>query len=252
MNSRAPLTRPAVFISPSILTLARLSLAIGTGFAVVTACRSATVEDFNTWIQYSITGPLGPSREGTNHWRYTFDSPNRFGDNSRRTSQQVWRGGLGYAVTPQWSVWAGYGYSDTDVPYTRVPYGEHRPFQQVIWSGRRRAFNISSRHRLEERFPETGDDFGLRSRHQLRVSHPVGRIAPLSVVISEEIFFNLNTTDYGARRGVDQNRLFGGLGWKWTEFLRTEAGYMNHYSRRPGREKRMNHVLGLNLVLAFK
>ncbi len=244
--------RTAVFIFHSTLIRARLTLAIGAGVAFIMAARSATVEDYNTWIQYSMTGPLGPSREGTNPWRYTFDSPQRFGDNSRRYSQRIWRGGIGYAVTPHWSVWAGYGHSDTDMPYSRVPYGENRLFQQVLWSGRRAAFSISSRHRLEERFPETGHDMGLRSRHQFRVSHPVRPIVALTVIVSEEIFFNLNPTDYGARRGVDQNRFFAGFGWQWTKALRTEAGYINHYSFRPGREDRLNHVLALNLALAFK
>lgn len=242
-----------LYMSDSLPPLPRWFALLGAVLVLAgSTIRGKTVEDFNTWFQYSLTGPLGSSRDGTNPWRYTFDSPNRFGGNSRHYSQGVWRGGIGYALTRQWSFWVGYGYSDTDVPYTRTPFGEHRPFQQVIWTGQGARFSLSSRHRLEERFPETGDDMGLRSRHQFRVSHPVAGIAPLSVVASEEIFFNLNATDYGAQRGVDQNRAFVGLGWRWSEILRTETGYMNHYIRRPGRENRMNHVWMINVSLAFR
>lgn len=237
----------------SLLSLSRWFALLGAGLMLAgSSSHAGTVEDFNTWIQYTITGPVGRSRDGNNPWRFTFDSPNRFGGNSRHYSQGVWRGGIGYALSKQWSVWAGYGYTDTDVPYARTPFGEHRPFQQVIWTGQRARLSLSSRHRLEERFPETGDDMGLRSRHQFRVSHPVAGVNPLSAVASTELFFNLNATDYGARRGFDQNRTFAGISWQWSKVIRTETGYMNHYTRRPGRENRMNHIWILNVSLAFR
>ena len=236
-------------------TLPRLRwlLCLGATFTFAgSPVRSGTVEDYNLWFHYSLTGPLGSSQNGATPWRYTFDSPNRFGDNARRFSQGVWRGGIGYTLTPQWSVWVGYGYSDTDVPYTRTPFGEHRPFQQVTWTGQQGKFSLNFRHRLEQRLPDTGRDTGLRTRHQLRALHPVAGEPHLSLVFANEIFFNLNATDYGARRGLDQNRAFGGLGWKWSEIVRTETGYLNHYTRRPGRDGRMNHVWLINVALTFK
>jgi len=214
--------------------------------------RSHTVEDFNTWVHLSMTGTLFPAEAGGSRWRYIIDSPSRFGDRARKYSQAVGRAGIGYTLNSQWSAWAGYSYSHTDTPYTRVPFGEHRAFQQLSWTGRTGRFTLGTRHRLEERFPETGNDLGLRLRHQFRVSHPLGSSKVLSWVLWEEIFLNLNETDYGARRGVDQNRTFAGVGWKWSETLRSEAGYMHHFNRRPGGANRVNHVFALSVALSFR
>jgi hypothetical protein len=214
--------------------------------------RSNPVEDFNTWVHVSVTGTLFPDESSGSRWRYIIDSPNRFGNDARKYSQGVARAGLGYNLNSRWSVWAGYSYSHTDIPYTRVPFGEHRAFQQLLWTGRTGRFALGARLRLEERFPETGRDMGLRLRQQFRISHPVGRSTWLSWVVWDEVFLNLNRTDYGARRGLDQNRAFAGLGWKWSDTLRTEAGYMHHFNRRPGGAHRVNHVLAFSVALSFQ
>jgi hypothetical protein len=216
------------------------------------ATRSVAVEDTNVWFNYSIMGPLRFDKEEGSRWRYIFDSPNRFGDDASKYSQGIWRAGLGYIFNAQWSAWAGYGYSHTDVPYTGTPFGEHRTFQQLLWTRRISDFSFSSRFRLEERFPETGDDVGLRFRHQFRVSHPLGDQTSLIWVVWDELFLNLNQTDYGAMTGVDQNRAFAGIGWRWSETVRSEAGYLHHFNRRPGRENRVNHVLALSLAFSFR
>jgi hypothetical protein len=227
---------------------------IGTASFVVSPvpARSATIEDFNTWVHLSVTGTLLPEEAGGSRWRYIIDSPSRFGDQARKYSQVVGRAGLGYTLNPQWSLWAGYSYSHTDIPYARVPFGEHRAFQQLLWTGRTGRFTLGARHRLEERFPQTGNDMGVRLRHQFRVSHPVGQSKALSWVAWEEVFLNLNRTDYGARRGLDQNRLFAGIGWKLSETLRSEAGYLHHFNQRPGGPDRVNHVLAFSVALSVR
>ena len=213
---------------------------------------AATVSTHNTWLYFSFTGPLlGPTPE-FERWRFSFDSPNRFTSDSRHYAQGTWRSALGYTLSPHWSAWAGYGYSRTGKPYTSTPYGEHRPFQQLVWTDRAGDFTLKYRLRLEERMPDTGDDLGLRLRHQLRISHPLAVAKPLSWIAWGEVFLNLNTTDYGARQGVDQYRGFAGLGWKWSDRLRSEAGYLRQFAPRPGQADRVIHVLALNLALTLK
>jgi hypothetical protein len=218
----------------------------------VLSVQGATIEDNNTWFHLTITGPLGGSRQGLNRWRYSFDNPNRFANNSSEYAQGVWRAGVSYLLNSKWSVWAGYSYSRTDTPYTSAPVYEHRAAQQIMWADRAGEFSLSSRQRLEERFPDVGQDTGFRYRHQLRVSHPLGLAPPLSWVLWDEIFFNLNDTDYGATSGLEQNRAFAGFGWKWSEVTRSEVGYLNQYGWRPGKDDRVNHVLAIYLTLTFK
>lgn len=216
------------------------------------AAASSVIEDRNTWLQLAITGPLLGSRPEARPWRYALDSPNRFGNNSRQYSQGAWRAGIGYMLNQAWSVWAGCSYTYTDTPYTRAPFGEPRGYQQLTWTGRASAFNLQHRFRFEEKFPATGHDMGLRVRHQFRVSHPIPGIRPLAWVWSEEVFFNLNATDYGARRGLDQNRTFAGFAWQWSEHTRSEVGYLHHFTNRSGQPNRVNHVLAVSLALAFR
>jgi hypothetical protein len=221
--------------------------------AFAEAARGAEViEDRNVWLHFSVTGPLLGSRPGPNPWRFSFDSPHRFAADAREYAQGVWRFAVGRTLSPEWSAWAGYGFTRTDAPYTRTPYFEHRPFQQLLWSRRTPRAQLSYRLRLEERLPEPSHDTGWRVRQQIRVSLPVREIKPLAWVFSEEYFLNLNATDTGARRGLDQNRVFAGASWQWSEVFRSELGYMHHYTRRNGQPNRVNHVLALNLALAFQ
>ena len=129
---------------------------------------------------------------------------------------------------------------------------EHRGFQQILWLDRVENFTLSTRHRLEERCPDTGHDVGLRSRHLFRATHPLGTLKPLYWSLWDEVFFNLNETDYGAKTGLDQNRTFAGFGWQWTEVTRSEIGYLHHFVRRPGGDDRVNHVLSLTMAPAFR
>ena len=212
---------------------------------------STAIQDQNVWLNLSVTGPLLGARTGPNPWRFYFDSPNRFADDAHRYAQGAWRSAVGCHLSPRWSAWAGYGHTRTATPYARVPFGEHRPFQQLLWSRRAGRTNLGYRLRLEERFPDTGTDLGLRLRQQFRLSHPAPGLKPLAWVLSEEYFLNLNVTDYGARRGIDQNRIFAGVAWQWSEGFRSELGYLHHFTNRHGQPNRLNHVLALNLALSL-
>lgn len=223
------------------------ALLLGTGVA-----RGIGVtEDKNVWLHFSVTGPLLGTRAGPNPWRFAFESPHRFAADAHQYAQGAWRFGVGRTLSPEWSAWGGYVFTRTDVPYTRTPYLEHRPYQQLTWTRRGGRNQLSCRLRVEERFLETGNDMGLRVRQQVRMSVPVREIKPLAWVFSEEYFLNINATDYGARRGLDQNRAFAGASWQWSEVMRTEFGYLHQYVHRNGQPNRVNHALVLHLALSF-
>jgi len=228
-----------------------LSLGALMGASAKTA-RANAVEDKNIWFNLSMTGPLLGAEHGRSPWRFSFDSPNRFANNAKKYTVGEWRFGFGYILNPKWSVWTSYSYTHTDTPFTRVPYNEHRLNHFMTWTDRFGDFTLGFRNRLEERFPDSGNDMGLRSRHQLRVSHPIYAIKPLSWVVWDEIFFHLNDTDFGACTGVDQNRAFAGGSWKWSELARTELGYLQHFTHRTSGANRINHALAITLALTFR
>jgi Protein of unknown function (DUF2490) len=91
---------------------------------------------------------------------------------------------------------------------------------------------------------------GHRLRQMFRVTMPLESAPKFSLVGSNEVFMNLNRTDWGARSGFDQNRLFVGVGYGATSKLRLEAGYLNQYVDTATIDRR-NHVLSTTLSYSF-
>ena len=70
-----------------------------------------------------------------------------------------------------------------------------------------------------------------------------------SGIASEEIFFNLNSVNWGPTQGFDQNRVFVGAGYKFNDIVKTEFGYMNQYVNRNLKADFIDHQLSLNLFV---
>ncbi|MGE3772287.1 MAG: DUF2490 domain-containing protein [Gammaproteobacteria bacterium] len=203
------------------------------------------LSEFQTWTSVAVSGPLRGA------WRYAADVHLRFGDDSSRYSQGIVRPGVGYALSDETSLWAGYAYIESEAPFAAQPTDEHRLWQQLSWTQPTPLGLFTSRTRLEQRNLETGDDTGWRLRQSLRLAHPLARVPRTSVVTWNEIFFHLNDTDWGVETGMDQNRLFIGLGHELAAHLRGEAGYLNFYQHRPRDADRLNHLLWLSLAFQF-
>jgi hypothetical protein len=213
---------------------------------------AATIKDDNIWAMTSITGVLGHPAAEAARWHYVLDGQVKFADHDEKMSQYTWRATVGRTLGEHWSVWAGYGHAEVDTPLTSKPYREHRPFAQAVWTGVARGYSLTGRLRVEDRILNTGHDAGVRTRHLARVTHPLGRSGRLTGVLWDEVFLNWNDTDFGSRRGFDQNRLFGGVGWRHSETLRWETGYLHNFNHRPGRADRLNRVWFTSLALSFK
>ena len=74
----------------------------------------------------------------------------------------------------------------------------------------------------------------------------------LTLVAWDEVFIHLNSTDFGARSGFNQNRVFVGFGFKWdptTPTSRVEIGYLNQYINIGACPDRSNHILAVNFFL---
>lgn len=214
---------------------------------VVLACPvgAEPSSEFQTWTSVAVSGRLSGA------WRYTADVHLRFGDDASRYSQGILRPALGYALNDSTSLWAGYAYVESEAPFAAQPTDEHRLWQQLTWTRPTSLGTFTSRTRLEQRNLETGDDTGWRLRQSLRLSRPLPPIPRTSFVTWNEIFFHLNDTDWGAETGVDQNRLFIGLGHELATHLRGEAGYVNFYQHRAQGTDRLNHLLWLSLAFQF-
>ncbi|MEK6246540.1 MAG: DUF2490 domain-containing protein, partial [Planctomycetales bacterium] len=130
---------------------------------------------------------------------------------------------------------------------------ENRIWQQLTWSDRIGRFSCLLRPRLEQRFLTSGNDMGLRFRQFVKLWRPLSYDPRFSLVSWDELFIHLNDTDWGARAGFNQNRLFVGVGWdpNSNDRWRTEIGYLYQEINVPGVGNNMsNHILSINFFRA--
>lgn len=181
------------------------------------------------------------------HW--WLDVQLRLRDDTSGFQQAVVRPGLGVAVTERVGLYAGYAWVRTARTKANDS-DEHRIWQQLIWSPRFEPVSIQLRTRLEQRFLSTGDDTGWRFRQFVKLGRAFSFEPRASLVGYEEVFFDLNDTDWGQDAGFAQNRLFAGLAWRFDAGGRVvgELGYLNQFiDNRTGRDT-MNHLVSFNLL----
>jgi len=180
-----------------------------------------------------------------------FDGHARFFARTDGYGQSIVRPAIGWRFNEQWTAHLGYGWIRNSAP-GQADVDEHRIFQQVIWKPRIEAVSLQSRTRLEQRFVQTGNDTGWRLREFVKVTWPLPGLDHLALAAYDEIFFALNDTDWGARTGFDQNRLFAGPQWRFDSSgrIRVEIGYLNVIVSRPGDDV-MSHLASFNLFTSF-
>ena len=217
---------------------------------LVGAAHAAADEDFHTWGAIVATGPLGAALPDARFW---LEGQGRFVDDSSRFNQGIVRAAFGHALGPRTVLWAGYAYIPTHPAGRGNDNVEHRPWQQLTWRAAApvAGLTLSTRTRLEQRFVEGGSDTGWRFRQLIKLTRPLVSDERFYLAVLDEVMVNLNSPDWGAGDGFDQNRIFAGLGIQLTPGWVTEVGYMNQYISRARRADASNHALSLTLFLNF-
>jgi len=204
-----------------------------------------TVTDERVWLVVALQSRA--DRPGP--WRWSFENILRSRDGVQTIDVAGVRPIVNYTIDRHSTVGGGYAYVVNSPESLDVV--EHRVFQQYIWTNKFGAGTFTARVRLEERFLEANSGVAVRLRQQYRFSHPIKRGSPFSLIGYDELFIHLNeTTRYP--QGVDQNRIFGGVGQTINRMLRYEVGYLNQYAPSHGNAAaRMNHVLSGSFGISF-
>ena len=84
----------------------------------------------------------------------------------------------------------------------------------------------------------------------IRASIPLCINPKLPIVAFDELFINLNNTDWNVDRANDQNRVFLGASWAFSPSTSIESGYRSQYVNTRNID-RVNHVLATILRLSF-
>lgn len=193
---------------------------------------SAQASDLGNWLIY--IGNKKVNSKWNIHHEVQYRNYNAIGD----LEQFLLRTGIGYNLTENGNnLLLGYGYihSENYVGQTdlKVSIGEHRIFQQFITKQKIGKVGFQHRYRFEQRF--VAEDIKLRFRYFLGINVPLTTLNegknPIYLSIYDEIFINTVSEVF------DRNRLYGGIGYKVSDNLKVEVGYMNQFLNGGNRDQ---------------
>ena len=204
-----------------------------------------TIEDGRYWFAVTTQGKL-PAQ----NWAWQFDVHQRYRDEGAHADNFFVRTGVSYQFNPKTTVGLGFDHV-VNHPAGKEASDENRLWQQIAYKfDSIYGVNLSSRTRIEQRWREGGEDTAFRFRQMIKANIPLDINPKLSIVAYDELFINLNKTDWNVNRGNDQNRAFLGASWAFTPSTSIESGYLNQYVNTRNTD-RVNHVLATTLRLSF-
>lgn len=184
-------------------------------------------------------------------WTAGAEAHGRFAEGPARFDQSQLRATLEYEAAEPVSFEIGYSRIVAQEPDAQDER-EHRFWQQATWKpGEIAGASFALRTRIEERFSDAGGDTGWRFRQRVKVQRAFGAAAPAYAYGTGEAYVVLNDTDWGMREGFEQWRTGAGLGFKISDGLALEAGYLNIFRPTDGAEDRMTHVLELSFSVDY-
>ncbi len=200
-------------------------------------------DDFGIWTPIYIQVPI------TKKIRGEFEVNPRIEENLTHIHQLIVRPSLGYQLTKELSVWQAYAWTLHYVPrFVR----EQRIWHQVLHEKEFSKLSLINRFRMEERFIQNVDGVSLRTRYLLKGIYPIGKTKLWGIVLSNELFVNLNSHSGGPQGGIDQNRLFVGLSKKISNNVRMEGGYQLQYINDPAPKiDKLNHLIMFNFYVTL-
>lgn len=180
----------------------------------------------------------------TKHSGLWLDLQLRLNDYMSQKSLSIARLGYTYFCSDQLRLTAGYGFithysltpEQPDVP-------EHRPWQQVQWLDKKKKLSLSQYLRIEERFVrktsggelESDYRFTWRFRYNFAVSISLKGDALIAgtpfIFLNDEILINAGKDVIN--NCFDQNRLFAGLGYQFTQNLNAHLGNLYVFQQLP-------------------
>ncbi|NEN23235.1 DUF2490 domain-containing protein [Cryomorpha ignava] len=195
--------------------------------------------DFGNWLIYF--GDKKINQRLNWHHEVQYRNFNFIGD----TDQLLLRTGVGYNLTENNNnIHLGYAfiYSEPYITNTedKTNFNENRIYQQFITRQSFGRLNMLHRYRFEQRF--FNEDFRLRLRYFLSFNIALNKkfVEDKTVYLSayNEIFVNTEQNYF------DRNRLYGGIGYRFSSRFRSEIGVMNQTTNNVSRNQ-------LNIITFF-
>lgn len=181
--------------------------------------------------------------------------PRTKSDNNK-FSQVIVRPLLGYKVTKNLQLWAGYTWQGEYNDQTDFDLATNDIMEQLQWVDNwTPQLNFQYRFRLEQRFFGQEGDTGHRMRHRVRFMYSIPDTKAY-LIATDELFVYFNSIDQGrlshsVQTGVNQNRSYVGVGYKLTPHLNVDTGYQLQYVHNYGTPDLTNHIWLTNVNVNF-
>jgi hypothetical protein len=212
--------------------------------ALFTWPAAAATSDSQLWTNLNSTVKLG------DHWRLSEEGTIRFSDKRNGLYEVESNTLLGYRLNKVVTLWAGYTHNPQ---YSAGDFTvmEHRAREQVTFDGFARlgAGKFNARMRFEQRWRNGVDGTGWRVRPYLKYSLPIAGKTALN--LSSEPFFNLNTTPFQKKPGLDRVRNLVTISTPLIKGVTGEAGYMNQHGFVSGGPDTSDNIAYFGLALAL-
>ncbi len=160
-------------------------------------------------------------------------------------------GGVGYKLPTETSFWFGYRWIGNN-PYNDF-FTENRLFQQIIWEKKlNKPKRMIFRSRLEEIQRVNQGQISARFRQRIALEwENLSYFNKIFPFIYEEIFLQLNKTNYTSQNVLDQNRIFLGFNFRFSKNAWWEIGYINQIIMHTpiNNQNQMNHIVSLTYNL---
>jgi hypothetical protein len=216
---------------------------LGAG-ALFASPAAAATSDSQLWTNLNATVKL------SDHWRLSEEVTVRFSDRRNGLYEVESNTLLGYRLNKVVTLWAGYTHNPQYFAgdFTGM---EHRAREQVTFDGfgRLGKGKLSARIRLEQRWRNGVDGTGWRVRPYLKYSLPIAGKTALN--LSSEPFFNLNTTSFQRKAGLDRMRNLITISTPLIKSVTGEAGYMNQHGFVSGGPDTSDNIAYFGLALAL-
>jgi hypothetical protein len=195
--------------------------------------RAFTQNPNTGWIFLSHTQKLNSK------WDLLFDAQTRTGDKFRSINTLLLRSAFNYNVNEKSSFALGYASkNDWEQQDNETHFQpEHRIYQQYLFNTEIGRIEFTGRARYEQRFVRSENAFLFSQRARAFTAFQIPVFAAKDfkkgpyINFQDEIFLNVAHKDRVNHSLFDQNRILGSLGYRWSEKIDTELGYMWWYQR---------------------
>jgi Protein of unknown function (DUF2490) len=165
------------------------------------------------------------------------------------------RPGFNYKFNSKYSFAGGYTFVKTFQSQTQNRI-ENRFWEQFLYNPNFEKIDLAARIRIEQRNSFLKNDEGSqikrpyenRYRFQLKWENKINPKAKKDLYLTVNDEFMLHSPDILKNITFDQNRIYGGLGYKFSKLFRLEVGYMNVFQPVLKSETiKINHQFVLNI-----